>query len=300
MDTTVTHATRGAAETAALPARKDDLWTLAAFGVLAYMISNVLHEGLGHGGVAWLSGARQITVTSTYMAAGFDTRWILAAGTLVNLAFGLLGLAALRGMRRAKMSLRMPLRLIVWSLTAFNLLLGTGYFLFSGIGGIGDWAEWMKGLSPMWGWRVGFALLGAVSYFASAWLLARELAAIVGPGDAGVRRMGEARMRRMTWTIYFAGGLTACVAGVWNPMGWKLVLISAAASSFGGASGLLWMPSVAARAACGLPPRTAAAPVLKMPLLYVTAAVLLVAYVWFLGPGVTFHLAGGTPPPYLR
>jgi hypothetical protein len=131
----------------------------------------------------------------------------------------------------------MPLRLFLWSLTAFNLLLGTGYFLFSGIGGIGDWAEWMKGLSPMWAWRVGFALLGAVSYFASAWLLARELVAIVGLSEARMRRMTEARMRCMTWTIYFAGGLIACVAGVWNPMGWKLVLISAAASSWVGLRG---------------------------------------------------------------
>jgi hypothetical protein len=230
------------------------------------------------------------------MEAGMDTRWILAAGTLVNLVFGLLGLLVLRGMRptnmSVRMSLRMPLRLFVWSLTAFNLLLGTGYFLFSGIGGIGDWAEWMKGLSPMWGWRVGFALLGAVSYFASAWVLARELVAIVGGG--------EARMRRMTWVVYFAGGVTACLAGVWNPMGWKLVLISAAASSFGGASGLMWVPSIASRAACGLPERGMAGAVPRMPLLYVTAAVLLVAYVWFLGPGVTFHLAGGAPPPYLR
>ena len=214
MDATVTHPST---ETAALPICKDDLWTLAAFGVLAYMISNVLHEGLGHGGAAWLSGAHTITVTSTYMEAGFDTRWILAAGTLVNFAFGLPGLAALRTMRGAAI----PLRLFLWSFTAFNLLLGTGYFLFSGIGGIGDWAEWMKGLSPMWAWRVGFALLGAVSYFASAWLLARELVRIVGRGEAGARRMTEARMRRMTWIIYFAGGLTACLAGVRNPMGWR-------------------------------------------------------------------------------
>lgn len=279
MDAIVTHATRGAAERTASPVRKDDLWTLVAFAVLAYMISNVLHEGLGHGGVAWLSGARQITVTSTYMEAGFDTRWILAAGTLVNLVFGLLGLAALRGMRTTNL----PLRLFVWTLTAFNLLLGTGYFLFSGIGGIGDWAEWMKGLSPLWAWRMGFALLGAVSYFASAWVLARELAAMVGPG--------EARMRRMTWVMYFAAGLTACLAGVWNPMGWKLVLISAAASSFGGASGLMWIPSIAGRAARGLPESNAARAVPKMPLLYVTAAVLLAAYVWFLGSGVTFYVA---------
>jgi hypothetical protein len=270
----------GSAEGAAPPVRKDDLWTLAAFGALAYMISNVLHEGLGHGGVAWLSGAHRITVTSTYMEAGMDTRWILAAGTLVNLAVGLLGLMALRLTRQVSM----PLRMFVWSVTAFNLLLGTGYFLFSGIGGIGDWAEWMKGLSPVWGWRVGFALLGAVSYAASAWLLARELVEIVG--------LGEARLRRMTWVIYFAGGLTACVAGVRNPLGWKLVLISAAASSLGGASGLMWIPSIAARAARGMQERDAAAPMSKMPLLYVTAAVLLVEYVWFLGPGITVYFAG--------
>src|ERR1700742_4925029 len=99
MDTIVTDGRTGIAEAAVLPARKDDLWTVAAFGVLAYMISNVLHEGLGHGGVAWLSGAHRITVTSTYMDAGVDTRWILAAGTLVNLAFGALGLVVLRSMR---------------------------------------------------------------------------------------------------------------------------------------------------------------------------------------------------------
>jgi hypothetical protein len=268
---------------------KDDLWTLAAFGVLAYMIANVLHEGLGHGGVAWLSGAHHVTVTSTYMDAGIDSRWILAAGTLANLVFGVLGLAVLREMRHA----RMPLRLFLWALTAFNLLLGTGYFLFSGIGGIGDWADWMKGFSPLWAWRVGFALLGAVSYFASAWLLARELATIIGRSEARTGRMTEARMRRMTWVLYFAGGLTACLAGVRNPMGWKLVLISAAASSLGGASGLMWIPSIAAPAARGMQEsNAAAAPVPGMPLLYVTVTVLLAAYVWFLASGVTFHFAG--------
>ena len=202
------------------------------------MISNVLHEGLGHGGVAWLSGARQITVTSTYMDAGFDTRWILAAGTLVNLAFGVLGLIALRAYATAQV---LSLRLFLWALTAFNLLLGTGYFLFSGIGGIGDWAEWMKGLSPMWAWRVGFALLGAVSYVASAWLLARELAAILG-----LERSADAPH---DVDDVFRGRSYRVPGGVWNPMGWKLVLISAAASSLGGASGLMWIPSIAAAAA---------------------------------------------------
>ncbi|HEX6772996.1 MAG TPA: hypothetical protein VF126_13265 [Acidobacteriaceae bacterium] len=255
---------------------KDDRWTLAAFGVLGYMISNVLHEGLGHGGAAWLSGAHRIVVSSTYMDAGFDTRWILAAGTLMNLALGLIGLAALAGLSRS----RVPLGLFVWVLTAFNLLLGTGYFLFSGVGGIGDWAEWMKGLTPVWAWRVGFSVLGAVTYFASAWVLAGELARIIGDN--------EARLRRMTWTIYFAGGITACVAGVRNPLGWKLVLISAAASSLGRASGLLWIPSIARSAGRRLSEKeTDAVAIRRMPLLWAVVGVLLVEYVWWLGPGIT-------------
>ena len=261
---------------------KDDFWTLAVFGVLAYMISNVLHEGLGHGGMAWLSGARQITVTSTYMDAGFDTRSILAAGTVVNLVSGVMGLVALRTARSGSV----PLRLFLWVLTAFNLLLGTGYFLFSGVAGIGDWAEWMKGLTPIWAWRAGFTLLGIVTYVVSAWLLARELIGIMGSAE-------ESRMRRMTWVMYFAGGLTACLAGVRNPMGWKLVLISAAASSLGGASGLLWIPSIAgsmARKARGK--GTVAVAIPRMLLLWAVAAVLLIEYVWWLGPGITLHFAG--------
>jgi hypothetical protein len=260
-------------------APKDNLWTLAAFGVLAYMISNVLHEGLGHGGVAWLSGARQITVTSTYMNADLGNRWIVSAGTLVNLLFGVVGMILLRAAWHSGLSLR----LFFWAVTAFNLLLGTGYFLFSGVAGIGDWAIWMQGLRPAWAWRVGFTLLGFVSYSLSARLLARELASIT-------RGAEESRMRRMTWVMYFAGGLTACLAGVRNPMGWKLVLISAAASSFGGASGLMWIPGIAGRVAHAARGKgTAAVAIAKMPLLWMAAAVLLVVYIWVLGSGITLH-----------
>jgi hypothetical protein len=255
-------------------------WTLIAFGVLAYIISNILHEGIGHGGAAWLSGAHTITVTSTYMDAAVDNRSIQGAGTLMNLLGGALGLAALRQMRTAGTSLR----LFVWSITAFNLLLGTGYFLFSGIAGIGDWADWMKGLSPIWAWRAGFTLLGAVSYYAAAVLLARELVKIIGTGTS------PRRMLRMMLAIYFAGGFTACAAGVRNPLGWKLVLISAAASSLGGASGLLWIPGIASRQIGKTQGEAASVP--PMPALWVTAALLLAAYVWILGPGVTLHLAG--------
>jgi len=233
MDAMVTKHRAETAEAAVLPVGRDDLWTLAAFGVLAYMISNVLHEGLGHGGVAWLSGARQITVTSTYMEAGLDTRWILAAGTLANLAFGLLGHGwPTRHARREAAD-------AAFRLVAHFVQPAAGHGLFSffrhrrhwRLGGVDE------GFIAHVGMARGLALLGAVSYFVSAWVLARELARIVGPGGAQMRRVTEARMRRMTSIIYFAGELTACLAGVRNPMGWRLMLISAAASSLGGCFG---------------------------------------------------------------
>ena len=257
---------------------RDNRWTLAALGVLGYMVSNVLHEGLGHGGAAWLSGAHRIVLTSTYMDAGFDTRWILAAGTLVNLGFGLLGLAALRTMRGAG-----PVaRLLVWAITAYNLLEGSGYFLYSGISGQGDWAEWMKGLTPLWGWHAGSVVLGVVLYLVSQWLLARELVEIAG-GE-------EARLRRLAWTIYFAGGIAACVAGARNPQGWKMVVLSAVASSMGGASGLLWIADVGRGVARRLGRRdTVPVTIPAAPVVWAAAAVLLAVFVWWLGPGVTLR-----------
>jgi hypothetical protein len=47
--------------------------------------------------------------------------------------------------------------------------------------------------------------------------------------------------RRLTVPAYFAGGLLYCISGLFNPVGPILIAVSAAAASFGGASGLLWL-----------------------------------------------------------
>jgi len=45
-----------------------------------------------------------------------------------------------------------------------NFLQAGGYFLFSGVGNIGDWAVVMQGFQPAWFWRVGLTTLGVGSY----------------------------------------------------------------------------------------------------------------------------------------
>ena len=66
---------------------KDDRLTVTAVSVLACILQDVLHEGLGHGVTAGLSGARRVTMSTVALQSDIDTPWIAANGTLVNLFF---------------------------------------------------------------------------------------------------------------------------------------------------------------------------------------------------------------------
>ena len=63
---------------------RDDRLTLIAVSVLACILQDILHEGLGHGLTAWLSGARQVTMSTVALQSDIETRWVSANGTLVN------------------------------------------------------------------------------------------------------------------------------------------------------------------------------------------------------------------------
>ena len=63
------------------PFRKNDTLTMIAVAALACILQDVLHEGLGHGVTAWLSGAHKITMSTVALQSDIDTRWIAANGT---------------------------------------------------------------------------------------------------------------------------------------------------------------------------------------------------------------------------
>jgi hypothetical protein len=42
----------------------------------------------------------------------------------------------------------------LWLFTTLNFLSGAGYSLFSGVGGIGDWADVARGAMPLFVWRL--------------------------------------------------------------------------------------------------------------------------------------------------
>ena len=67
----------------------DDTLTLSAISVVASILTNVLHEGVGHGLTALLTGANSGVLTTVAWSSAFDSRLVEAGGTLVNLASAL-------------------------------------------------------------------------------------------------------------------------------------------------------------------------------------------------------------------
>jgi hypothetical protein len=209
-----------------------DLATIIAISIVAFTISDLVHEGVGHGGACLLTGGHAQVLSSVHFACNQDNRLIEAAGTLVNFIIGFLCWIALHAVNRA----RQHLRYFLWLLMTINLLQAAGYFLFSGLGNIGDWAYVIHDLAPTWIWRVGLSISGVVLYAMLVWLALLELRPFLGQHDW--RRGGA---KDLTIVPYVTGGILYTVAGMFNPVGMILIGVSAAAASFGGTSGMAWM-----------------------------------------------------------
>ena len=121
----------------------DDALTVCSISLLSAMLADVLHEGLGHGALALLTGTQSGLLTTVAWSSAFDSKLVAAGGTLANLAAGIVFWLALRSAKRASVQLR----LFLLTSAAFNLLAGTGYFFFSGVTNFGDWAVVIADLS---------------------------------------------------------------------------------------------------------------------------------------------------------
>jgi hypothetical protein len=218
-------------DAAVLASRIPDTLTIIATAVVAGAITNVLHEGLGHGGACVLSGGQGRVLSSVAFDCSFDSRFIAAGGTIVNFIAGIISLSVARAIRPSR------LRYFFWLLMVFNLLDAAGYFLYSGVGNIGDWAEVIRGLQPAFAWRFVLTVVGVILYAFFVFLSAHELAPMLS------REFREklSRARRFTFVPYFTVGVLHTISGTLNPFGAQLVFISAMAASFGGKSGMLWM-----------------------------------------------------------
>ena len=262
------------------PATHRDLFTIAAIAVVATVITDFIHEGLGHGGMCMATGGQPLVLSTVHFECSADTRLVAAGGTLANLIFGALFFVAERAVRQTA-----SWRYFFWLLMTFNLFDAGGYFLFSGVGNFGDWAVVVAGWQPAWAWRVGLIALGTVTYFfLFVPLCLRELRPFLGRDE----RIRVGRARELTLTPYLTAGILSCVAGALNPVGPLLILVSAAAASFGGKSGLAWMWTLLHNPR--IPSSELQMSEIERSLRWIVAAVILATmFIAGLGPGVKFH-----------
>ncbi|HEY0758818.1 MAG TPA: hypothetical protein VGD59_06140 [Acidisarcina sp.] len=242
--------------------------TIVSMAVVASALATLLHEGLGHGVVAWLRGETPTMLTSNHLSSLRSDRVVAAGGTVVNL---IVGAAALLGSRAA--GGRANLHYFLWILAALNLLPGAGYFLYSGMFGFGDWYDVIKDQPHEGALRVALVLFGAALYV----LVVRWLAVGVrpfAPTPSAYNVVGR--------YAYYAAGVFSCAAGALDPLGLKLFFVSTVAAAFGGSSGMLWMDSL-------MPSRAAkeSLVVRPQPGWWVAAVVLGGCYIWFVGRGIS-------------
>jgi hypothetical protein len=264
-----------------------DWLTVIAVAAVTHVLAVLVHEGLGHGGACLLAGCRpQLLTTMQFQGdertvSSASIKFIAAGGTLANLLVATIAAGFLR--RRSERANAGVF--FLWLFATINLVQACGYLLYSGVSNIGDWAEVVHGLTPFWIWRAGLFLVGASTY----WLATRWA---MGQLGRRLRTSGAARVfeaNRYTLIAYAVGGLLSLAAGLFEPGGALIVLISGVAASLGGASALAWGPQLLHDPRLGEPTK---------PALHVTrdwrwivaGAVAAVVFVFALGHGVPLDI----------
>jgi hypothetical protein len=253
-----------------MEARADnDLWTVAATGVIAFVLADVAHEVVGHGVGFLLAGGRAGVLTTTRL---IETQVLGDRGGLLFDLGGPAGNLACAGLawwgQRLLRGEHARARLMLWQTMCFSLFWAFGYLLFCGVVARGDWYGLVARLPFPWIWR---AVL-----FVSGFLLYR---AAINLADREMRWLGG-RKRRLGAITYWAGGAIACLGPALDPRGAMEMWNSGALSSLAGAVGLL-------RLAGG----DAGERVARRSWAWMLAA--LVVGAWFvlqLGPGIRFRL----------
>ena len=245
--------------------------TIISMAVIAIAAGSLLHEGLGHGVTAYLRGDIPTLLTSNHLDDLRPDRLVDAAGTLVNLIAGAIA------MYSSTLATRRPnLRYFLWLLGSFNLMDGAGYFLFSGIIGFGDWQEVIRGLPHYVALRIAMSVFGAVLYFLVVALMMRLLRPFCP--DRTQHRSLYNTVGRLP---YYAACAFDVLAGAFDPLGIKLLLISTIPAAFGGNSGLMWADSLLP-AHSDTPPLT----VSRSPAWWIAAILIGLAFILTVGRGI--------------
>lgn len=257
-----------------------DLVTVGCIAVVTYLISVFTHEALGHGVAALIVGAHVTQVTSVDLDAssvgGWADRFVDAAGCLAQFILGGVVLAVYR----SRPPTQANARYFAWLLAHLNLFIPAGYLMALSLANFGDWNAFVQGLPHAFLWRLGLTVLGVSLSLAALFSAVQGLDPFLGRE----RRTRKRRGFTLAMTPYLVGSIVNTLAGALNPVSPMLILISAAAASFGGTALLAWS-GILVRDAHTRTPETPLTPA-RSSLWIASGVIALLIYFLALGPGL--------------
>ena len=261
--------------------------TVTAIAVVAAIFNVVQHEGT-HALTCPLVGGQLQEFSALYVLCAspdaVSSKIVDGAAPATDM---LLAIALWTWLRRGGPR-SSALRLFAYLVMLMSWLAGSGYFMVSGIAGIGDIAAVMQGWTPAWAWRVGATALGTLLFMGGVWAALRVLGRVLGgpDGDDGQKRVRLAQ--RLGPTAYAAALVATVAAAATSPLGiGSLPSVAGIAAVAFGYSPLLWMGFWFADGAFAKP----TAPTLTIgrdPRWWAGAAIALIAFVAVLGRTLTF------------
>jgi len=213
-----------------------DRLTMVGWGMLLMPLLTMWHEIGGHAFACVAQGGHVATLGAFYVECTGLPRVpeiiVSCAGVSMNALLAMVGFLLWRSARSDSA------RLALWLLWVSEAFVRSGYFLFSGVSGVGDLGTTadgaLHGVPAPLAFRIAEVLIGAVCYFALVRAAIRALTTMLGSGAA------TSPARRAVAHVYYATcGAAAVLVGLLNPVGFFITIMSAAASSFGGLAGFI-------------------------------------------------------------
>lgn len=175
----------------------------ASIGIVAYMLTDILHEVIGHSSAALIAGSDITLLTSVYFKSDPIDSLIDLCGPISNLFFGILLFVILK-YKTFRSSL---INLFLTTLFAYNLFWFSGTIIESGYSKTGDWTYFIAQLNIGSLSKPLLIVVGVIAYLVSVKLVANRLSELKF-------RFSKITLRQSTFYAYFFGILAAIVAGL--------------------------------------------------------------------------------------
>jgi hypothetical protein len=214
-----------------------DWLTTIAIATIAISLTIAFHEGI-HAVTCLITGSDLQEYSALHVsciATGvWQEKFIAGSASIANIILGTVILVLLH--RSTKWPEH---QFFLWLFMLTNWLNGAGYWMFSGIANVGDWANVISGWQPHWLWRIFMTTAGAGLYMFFVWLALKELGKIIGGIDF---REQISRATKLGILAYLTIFLVILTAGLFNPYGITgEPAMAALFAALGGLSPLLWM-----------------------------------------------------------